>query len=56
MNGLLYLAGLLFVVWLVAVLALGVTGSLIHLLLVAAVVLSLGWIVRRATGGRTPVF
>jgi Family of unknown function (DUF5670) len=56
MNALLWLAGVLLALWLAAWLVFEVAGFAIHLLLLAAVVLLIGWVVRRATGGRTPVF
>jgi hypothetical protein len=49
MNSLIYLAILLVVIWLVAVIVVKVTGFFLHLLWIAAVVLFVIWLIGKFT-------
>ena len=49
MNSLIYLAILLVIIWVVAVIVVKVTGFFLHLLWIAAVVLFIIWVIGKFT-------
>ncbi len=53
-NSLIWLALFLFVLWIVLRLALAVSGGLLHLLWIGAIIFALIWLFRIVSGHRTP--
>ncbi|MFL6530178.1 MAG: DUF5670 family protein [Chthoniobacterales bacterium] len=47
MNSLIWIAILLVIIWVVALVVLKITGAILHLLLIVAVVLFVVWLIRK---------